>query len=207
MISRGHTKNTPITWIEQWVNDAKQTIDACKILMYFPIFVINDGGIIETSQAGSMTAEGIPNDLFNNFNPLTIIVLTYSQLCCPVTTKIQDSVSSCLQNNLGICGCTFFSISRLYFKIRFIPLPHKFHRLALGEKLHFSRCIPMRYHIRGLVMALFYSHPPFDCNISIERPLQMCNCWICFWTLLVNFALIGCQFVVSPSYLGTCLHK
>ena len=80
MISRGrshYTKNTPITWTDQWVNDVKQTIDACKIFIYFPIFVINDGGIasIETSQAGSMTTEGIPNDLFNNFNPLTIIVV------------------------------------------------------------------------------------------------------------------------------------
>lgn len=26
-------------------------------------------------QAGSMTTKGVPNDLFNNFNPLTIIVL------------------------------------------------------------------------------------------------------------------------------------
>ncbi|CUM67342.1 uncharacterized protein PRCAT00005035001 [Priceomyces carsonii] len=82
MINRGRLfynekKKIPITWNSQWVSDVKQTLDACKIFLYFPIFTINDGGIasIETSQAGSMTTRGVPNDLFDNFNPLTIIVL------------------------------------------------------------------------------------------------------------------------------------
>lgn len=64
------------TWNNQWVEDVKKTFNACKIFIYFPMFSINDGGIgtIITSLAGSMTTEGVPNDLFFNFNPLTIIV-------------------------------------------------------------------------------------------------------------------------------------
>lgn len=83
MASRGRDfyKNTKkgvkeITWTDQWVLDIEQTVKACKIFLYFPIYLMNDGGIgsIQTSQAGSMSLNGVPNDLFNNFNPLTIII-------------------------------------------------------------------------------------------------------------------------------------
>lgn len=45
--------------------------------MYFPIYNLCDGGIgsIQTSQAGSMTTKGVPNDFFVVFNPLIIIIL------------------------------------------------------------------------------------------------------------------------------------
>ncbi|CAH6719718.1 peptide transporter Ptr2p [[Candida] jaroonii] len=80
MAERGrdfYKKSKPISWNDQWVLDIKQTVNACKIFVYFPIYLMNDGGIgtIQTSQAGSMSLNGVPNDLFNNFNPLTIIIL------------------------------------------------------------------------------------------------------------------------------------
>lgn len=82
MISRGRQwyntkKQTPISWDEQWVLDIRKTVDSCKIFLFFPMFNLTDGGIgnVENAQAGSMVLDGIPNDLFNNFNPLTIIVL------------------------------------------------------------------------------------------------------------------------------------
>lgn len=80
MLERGQTfyrKNKPITWDDQWVLDIKQTIDSCKIFIFFPMFNLTDGGIgnAENAQSGAMVLNGIPNDLYNNFNPLTIIVL------------------------------------------------------------------------------------------------------------------------------------
>ncbi|CDK24969.1 unnamed protein product [Kuraishia capsulata CBS 1993] len=65
-----------ITWDDQWVLDVKQTVNACKIFLYLPIYNLCDSGIgsVETSQAGSMDTAGVPNDLFNNFNPLAIII-------------------------------------------------------------------------------------------------------------------------------------
>ena len=80
MEKRGETtygNNKPITWNDQWVLNVKQTIDSCKIFIYFPIYLINDGGLgsVQTSQAGSMSLNGVPNDLFNNFNPLAIIII------------------------------------------------------------------------------------------------------------------------------------
>lgn len=82
MIKRGRKfynmkKETAISWDDQWVLDIKQTVNACKIFIYYPIYNLADTGIgsIETNQAGSMRTDGVPNDLFNNFNPLTIIIL------------------------------------------------------------------------------------------------------------------------------------
>lgn len=79
MAERGVTsyKKSGITWDDQWVLDVKQTLDSCKIFVFYPLYLLSDGGIgsIATSQAGAMTTKGVPNDLFNNFNPLTIIVL------------------------------------------------------------------------------------------------------------------------------------
>ncbi|KAK6458867.1 proton-dependent oligopeptide transporter, POT family [Scheffersomyces xylosifermentans] len=82
MLERGRQyynekKKTPITWDDQWVLDIKQTVNSCKIFIYFPIFNLADSGIgsVETSQAGAMSLNGVPNDLFSNFNPLTIIIL------------------------------------------------------------------------------------------------------------------------------------
>ncbi|RCK59637.1 Peptide transporter PTR2 [Candida viswanathii] len=70
-------KQTPITWNDQWILDVKQTLDSSKIFIYYIVFNLCNGGLgsVETSLIGAMKLDGVPNDLFNNFNPLTIIVL------------------------------------------------------------------------------------------------------------------------------------
>ena len=69
-------RGKPITWTDDFVEDVRRTIEACEMFLFFPFYYLNDGGIgnIETSQGSSMTTNGAPNDLLNNFNPLTIIV-------------------------------------------------------------------------------------------------------------------------------------
>jgi len=63
-------------WNDRFVDDVKRTFTACQIFIFFPLFYMNDSGIgnVQGSQAGTMTTNGAPNDLLNNFNPLTIIV-------------------------------------------------------------------------------------------------------------------------------------
>ncbi|CAI5756104.1 unnamed protein product [Candida verbasci] len=70
-------KQSPITWNDQFVMDVQQTIDACKLFAYYVVFNLADSGLgsVENSLIGAMSTNGVPNDLFNNFNPLTIIVL------------------------------------------------------------------------------------------------------------------------------------
>lgn len=66
-----------ITWTDQFVDDVRVTLSACVIFLFFIIYLVNDGGIgsIQNSQSTSMKTDGVPNTLFNNFNPLTIIIL------------------------------------------------------------------------------------------------------------------------------------
>ncbi|KAI5967646.1 hypothetical protein CANMA_002826 [Candida margitis] len=70
-------KQTPINWTNQHVLDVKQTLDACKLFIYFIFYNLADGGLgsVQTSLAGAMNLNGVPNDLFSNFNPLAIIVV------------------------------------------------------------------------------------------------------------------------------------
>ncbi|KAG5359294.1 Peptide transporter PTR2 [Yarrowia sp. C11] len=64
------------TYSEKFQYDVWSTLKATRFFLFFPIYFINDGGIgaLSNSQGSSMITNGVPNDLLNNFNPLTIIV-------------------------------------------------------------------------------------------------------------------------------------
>ncbi|CUM64881.1 uncharacterized protein PRCAT00002497001 [Priceomyces carsonii] len=73
-------KRKPITWNDQWVLDVKQVVNICKVFLYFVVFNLCDAGGTGatpalTAQSGSMTSDGTPNDMYSNFNPITIIAL------------------------------------------------------------------------------------------------------------------------------------
>ncbi|CUM50900.1 uncharacterized protein AC631_01303 [Debaryomyces fabryi] len=73
-------KKSPITWTDQWVLDVKQVVNICKVFLYFVIFNLCDAGGTGatpalTAQSGSLTSDGTPNDMYSNFNPITIIAL------------------------------------------------------------------------------------------------------------------------------------
>ncbi|KAF9465247.1 PTR2-domain-containing protein [Collybia nuda] len=66
-----------VGWDDDFVDEIRRTFKACKLFTFLPIFYLADGGLstIQTSQAGSMTTNGAPNDLLSNFNPITIIIM------------------------------------------------------------------------------------------------------------------------------------
>ncbi|KAG7813216.1 hypothetical protein KL921_000762 [Ogataea angusta] len=59
------------------IDDLNTTFQSCAIFLYFIIFNLNDGSIasIQINQAGSMRTNGIPNDMFQSFNPLAILII------------------------------------------------------------------------------------------------------------------------------------
>ncbi|EME83217.1 uncharacterized protein MYCFIDRAFT_45904, partial [Pseudocercospora fijiensis CIRAD86] len=67
-----------LSWTDKDVDDVRRTMVACAIFLYYPIYHLNDGGIgsVLTSQGSTLTTNGAPNDLLNNFNPITVIVAT-----------------------------------------------------------------------------------------------------------------------------------
>lgn len=81
MIARGQPyynmkDETPIPWTEAEVNDYKSTFTQCIMFSFWVIFNLSDTGLGSTltAQAGAMSSQGIPNDFFNNFNQITIVV-------------------------------------------------------------------------------------------------------------------------------------
>lgn len=144
MIQRGRVyynqnKKTPITWDDQWVIDVRKTLDACKIFIYFPVFFINDGGIggIVTSLAGSMTTKGVPNDLFFNFNPLTIIVelplLNY--VIYPLLRKYKINFAPIYRITLGfiIAACSQMAGAIIQHQV-YETSPCGYHATTCDEK-------------------------------------------------------------------------
>ncbi|KAF7298451.1 PTR2-domain-containing protein [Mycena kentingensis (nom. inval.)] len=67
-----------VTWDDDFVDELKRTLVACKLFLFLPLFSLADDGLgtIQNSQGASLTTNGAPNDLLGNFNPLTIIVAT-----------------------------------------------------------------------------------------------------------------------------------
>ncbi|VEU19345.1 DEKNAAC100910 [Brettanomyces naardenensis] len=70
-------KQKPISWTDQDVRDFHVTFLQCVLFLYWVFFNLNDGGLGSSmnAQAGAMTTKNVPNDLFNNFNQITIVVL------------------------------------------------------------------------------------------------------------------------------------
>ncbi|KAJ7272824.1 PTR2-domain-containing protein, partial [Mycena rebaudengoi] len=69
-----------VTWDDDFVDELKRTIVACRLFLFLPLFNIANDGIstIMNNQGASLTTNGAPNDLLQNFNSLTIIV------CVPI---------------------------------------------------------------------------------------------------------------------------
>lgn len=65
-----------ISWDDDFVGEVKTTMKALRVFSLMPIWYLADGGMnsILTSMAGSMTTNGLPNDLLFNFNPISTVV-------------------------------------------------------------------------------------------------------------------------------------
>ncbi|KAH7055488.1 POT family-domain-containing protein [Auriculariales sp. MPI-PUGE-AT-0066] len=67
-----------VYWDDRFVDELRQSFDACKIFFLIPIFGLSDGGIGSTTSLMSvaMKVNGAPNDLMSNFNSLSIVIFT-----------------------------------------------------------------------------------------------------------------------------------
>ncbi|KAG7877871.1 hypothetical protein KL937_004384 [Ogataea polymorpha] len=102
-ISAATQKLAPSVTIE----DLNTTVQSCAIFLYFIIFNLNDGSIasIQINQAGSMRTSGIPNDMFQSFNPLAILIIIPIQdyLLYPFLRKRRLTFHPVHKITLGFC--------------------------------------------------------------------------------------------------------
>jgi dipeptide/tripeptide permease len=95
---------------DKLVWDIKRTLTACAIFLYIPLYSLNDGGIgpLGSNQGAAMISNGAPNDLLNNFNPLTIIVFTpiVAYLVYPGLEKLGIRCGPIRRMTFGMFLCT-----------------------------------------------------------------------------------------------------
>ncbi|KAI5290041.1 peptide transporter ptr2 [Ascosphaera aggregata] len=68
--------NTPLPWDDVFIDELKRTMVACKVFVYYPIYYLCYQQMLNNfiSQAGTMELHGMPNDIMQNIDPLTIII-------------------------------------------------------------------------------------------------------------------------------------
>jgi proton-dependent oligopeptide transporter, POT family len=70
----GGSHKTP--WDDQFILEIKRALVACRVFVFFPIYWLVYGQMLNNfiSQAGQMQLHGIPNDIMQNIDPITIII-------------------------------------------------------------------------------------------------------------------------------------
>jgi len=65
-----------MTFDDAWVDQVRRGLKACTVFLWYPIYWLAYNQILNnlTSQAATMDLKGIPNDILNNLNPLTLVI-------------------------------------------------------------------------------------------------------------------------------------
>jgi proton-dependent oligopeptide transporter, POT family len=66
-----------MTYDDEWVEEVKRGLMACKVFLFLPIFHLAYNQMTGnlTSQAGTMVLNGVPNDIIQNLNPISIVIM------------------------------------------------------------------------------------------------------------------------------------
>ncbi|RAH53983.1 MFS peptide transporter Ptr2 [Aspergillus piperis CBS 112811] len=67
---------TNLPWDDHFIDELKRALVACRVFCFYPIYWVVYGQFSSNfvTQAGQMEGHGIPNDLMQNFDPISIIV-------------------------------------------------------------------------------------------------------------------------------------
>ncbi|KAJ5114281.1 oligopeptide transporter [Penicillium alfredii] len=72
----GPNKPVWMTFDDEWVDEVSRGMKACVVFLWYPLYWLAYNQMLNnlTSQAATMRLDGIPNDIVNNLNPLSLIV-------------------------------------------------------------------------------------------------------------------------------------
>ncbi|KAF2834986.1 di/tri peptide transporter 2, partial [Patellaria atrata CBS 101060] len=70
----GRKEKTP--WEDKFIDELRRAVQACKVFAFYPIYWVCFNQMLNNfiSQAGQMELHGIPNDIMQNLDPLTVIL-------------------------------------------------------------------------------------------------------------------------------------
>ncbi|KAI9756839.1 MAG: hypothetical protein M4579_003675 [Chaenotheca gracillima] len=99
--------NYATPWDDVFVEELKRALVGCKVFVAYPIFWVVYGQFSGNfvSQAGQMAGHGIPNDLMQNFDPISIIVFIpiLDRLVYPLLNKLHIPFRPITRISLGFC--------------------------------------------------------------------------------------------------------
>ncbi|KAH7324874.1 oligopeptide transporter [Stachybotrys elegans] len=66
-----------MTYDDAWVDEVRRGLMACKVFLFLPIFFLAYNQMTGnlTIQAGTMQRHGVPNDIIQNLNPISIVIM------------------------------------------------------------------------------------------------------------------------------------
>ncbi|KAF2459471.1 oligopeptide transporter [Lineolata rhizophorae] len=81
-----------MTFDDQWVDEVRRGLKACVVFIWYPIYWLAYGQMVNNlvSQAATMDLDGVPNDVINNLNPISLIVFIpiFDRIVYPGLAKI-----------------------------------------------------------------------------------------------------------------------
>jgi len=77
VVAKHGDKPSWMTFDDLWVEEVRRSIKACNVFLLYPLYWICYNQITSnlTSQAATMTRNGLPNDLINNLNPISLVIM------------------------------------------------------------------------------------------------------------------------------------
>ena len=66
-----------MTYDDAWVDEVRRGLMACKVFLFLPVFFLayNQMTANLTTQASTMERHGVPNDIIQNLNPISIVIM------------------------------------------------------------------------------------------------------------------------------------
>lgn len=139
-------------WDDLYIDELKRGLAACRVFLFYPVYWVAYSQMLNNfiSQAGTMQLHGIPNDIMQNIDPLTIIFLIpiFDRLLYPGLRKI---------------GIPFRPITRITWGFVFGALAMAY--AAIVQHLIYSS--PPCY---DAPLACDTSHLPNQVHVAVQTP-------------------------------------
>jgi POT family proton-dependent oligopeptide transporter len=100
-----HGKTKPVPWNDHFIEELKRALRACKVFAFYPVFWVCYSQFSSNfvSQAGQMEGHGMPNDLMQNFDPISIIVFIpiLDMVVYPILRKFKIELKPIARITIG----------------------------------------------------------------------------------------------------------
>ncbi|KAH7115234.1 peptide transporter PTR2-A [Dendryphion nanum] len=143
-----------ITWTDDFVDELKTALVACKVFLFFPIYWLTYSQMMNNfiSQAGQMELHGLPNDILPNIDPITIIILIplLDRLIYPfLRTKLRLTLAPMTRIT---CGFLIASLAMAYAailqsRIYAAPPCYTTPSHCAAAKISTDKYLPNRIHV------------------------------------------------------------